>query len=110
MSANFRKLEIYLWSVVPALVTIFLLIVYLMPKHISGLGNIMPLLPLMSIFYWGLRYAAFMPYWFVFLLGVVSDSLTGMPIGISSVLYMIFLLVLHAQHKYIYKEGFIIIW
>lgn len=105
-----QRLELIFWAVMPALLTIFLTIAFLIPKHIAGLSYVMPLLPLMPVFYWGMMHAREMPYWFVFMLGLLMDPAQGTPLGLSSLLYMAFLALLHAQRRYIYKEGFMIKW
>jgi rod shape-determining protein MreD len=94
----------------PCLVTILLLLLYLAPKHVEGLSYFMPLLPLIPVFFWGLLHARDMPFWFVFLLGLVMDAAQGLQLGLSSLLYVFFLLLLHAQRKYIIKEGFAVKW
>src|SRR4051812_6866816 len=106
-----KRLELTFLSALPALITILLTIFFLAAKHISGLNHFMPILPLIPVFYWGMVHAREMPYWFVFLLGIVLDTVTGMPLlGLSSLLYIFFLILLHVQRKYIYKEGFMIKW
>ena len=110
MSRRYKKFEIWMWQALPGLITLALLIVYLIPKHISGFGQVMPLFPLMAVFFWGLTQRETMPYWLVFLLGLVMDTATGLPLGLSSLLYVLFLAMLHAQRRYIRKEGFIIKW
>ena len=107
---TWRGLELKLWAATPCLVTLGFLLFYLSPKHISGIGHFMPALPLIPIFYWGLLHSHEMPYWFVFILGTILDAATGMPMGVSSLLYVFFLALLHAQRKYILKEGFVIKW
>lgn len=107
---SWRRLELWFWASVPSAITLFLLILYLAPKHMAGIGYFMPALPLIPIFYWGLLHAHEMPYWFVFALGMVLDAVTGAPLGLSSLLYIFFLAILHAQRKYIAKEGFVIKW
>jgi rod shape-determining protein MreD len=110
MVQMWRKLELMFWAAMPCLITGFLLILYLAPKHAAGLGQFMPALPMIPMFYWGLLHAREMPYWFVFVIGLVMDSISGAPLGLSSLLYMFFLAMLHAQRKYIVKEGFVIKW
>jgi rod shape-determining protein MreD len=105
-----RRFELVFWTSVPAMITLFLIIICLAPKHITGLEKVMPILPLMPVFYWGMLHAREMPYWFVFLAGLLVDSATGQPLGLSSLLYIIFMTMLHAQRKYFHKEGFVIKW
>jgi len=105
-----RRLELLFLAMLPALITIALAVFFLSSKHISGLNHFMPILPLIPVFYWGMAHARDMPYWFVFLLGLMMDAVMGLPLGMSSLLYMLFLMLLHAQRKYIHKEGFVIKW
>lgn len=107
--AKASPVQSFLLSVVPAIMTLLLLLIYLVPKHISGLGSFMPLLPLAPVFYWGLHPRQ-MPYWFVFALGLVMDSVSGQPLGLSSLLNVFFLAMVQAQHKHLHKEGFPIKW
>jgi rod shape-determining protein MreD len=107
---SWRKLELIFWTALPSLITLLLVIFYLAPKHIPGLSHFMPILPLIPVFYWGLMHAREMPFWFVFALGLIMDAVTGMPMGLTALLYVFFLAMLHAQRKYIHKEGFIIKW
>ena len=97
-------------SALPALLALALAILSLASKHIHGLEHFMPILPMIPVFYWGMAHAREMPYWFVFLLGLIMDAVMGVYMGTSSLLYMIFLFMLHAQRKYIHKEGFAIKW
>lgn len=110
MMTPVSKFELWLWTALPVLITIMLALFCLASKHISGLDHFMPTLPLIPVFYWGLTHAREMPYWFVFLLGLITDAVMGMPLGLSSLLYICFLGLLHAQRKFIIKEGFVIKW
>src|ERR1700722_13163714 len=100
-----KRFELFFLSALPALITAALAVFFLASKHIAGLSHFMPLLPLIPVFYWGMAHAREMPYWFVFPLGLMQDAVTGLPLGLSSLLYIFFLLLLHAQRKYIHKEG-----
>jgi rod shape-determining protein MreD len=105
-----RRFELLFLTSLPALITLALALFFLTAKHINGLNHFMPALPLIPIFYWGMTHARDMPYWFVFALGLVMDSVMGLPLGLSSLLNVFFLMLLHAQRKYIHKEGFVIKW
>jgi rod shape-determining protein MreD len=105
-----RRLELLFLSALPALITLLLTLFYLASKHVGGLNQFMPILPLIPVFFWGMTHAREMPYWFVFALGIILDSLMTPVLGLSSLLYIFFLMLLHAQRKYIHKEGFMIKW
>lgn len=110
MIQSSKRFELLFLTALPALITLGLTIFFLTAKHISGLNHFMPILPLIPVFYWGMTHAREMPYWFVFAIGMILDSVMGTPLGMSSLLYVFFLMLLHAQRKYIHKEGFMIKW
>ncbi len=105
-----RRLELYFLAAIPSLLTILLAILYLVHKHVGELGSVMPLLPLMPVFYWGVQQARAVPYWLMFLIGLVLDTVTGLPLGLSSLIYILFLWLLLAQRRFFHKEGFLIKW
>lgn len=110
MISNLKRVELVFWSLAPGLIALLLFIACLVPKHMPGFSSFMPLLPLIPVFYWGLMQNGEMPYWFACALGLLADAATGLPLGISALLYLLFLATLHAQRKYIHKEGFVIHW
>jgi len=105
-----KRLELFFLGSLPAIITTLLTLIYLASKHISGLNHFMPALPIIPIFYWGMMQARDMPYWFVFSVGLLLDAVMGIPLGLTSLLLIFFLLLVHAQRKYFHKEGFVIKW
>jgi rod shape-determining protein MreD len=105
-----RRLELYFLAAIPSLLTILLAILYLVPKHIDQLGNVMPLLPLMPVFYWGVQQARAVPYWLMFAIGLMVDTVTSPFLGLSSLIYILFLWLLMAQRRFFHKEGFLVKW
>lgn len=105
-----QRVELACWSALPAIITLVLAAFSLSTKHIPGLNNVMPMLQIIPIFYWGMVHAREMPYWFVFALGIVMDAVMGLPMGVTSLVYIAFLILLHKQRKYIHREGFVVKW
>lgn len=105
-----KRLELLFLASLPALITFLLMIFYLASKHVDGLDHFMPLLPIIPVFYWGMTQTRDMPFWFVFGLGLVMDAVMGQPLGLTSLIFIFFLIMLHAQRKYFHKEGFVIKW
>jgi len=105
-----RRLELYFLAAVPSLLTFILAVLYLVPKHMEGLASVMPFLPIMPVFYWGIMHARAIPYWFVFLIGLVMDAVMGTPLGLSSLIYILFLSLVTTQRRFFHKEGFLVKW
>ena len=105
-----KRFELLLWMFAPASITFLLFILYTVPKHIWGLNYVTPLLPLIPIFYWGRLQTSGMPFWFVFLIGLLMDVVSGTPLGLSALLYLLLLTVWRSKSKDINNSGFIAIW
>ncbi len=110
MAGFSRRLSLTFWSAIPMLVTTVFMALYLLPKHITGLAGVMPPLHMAAIFYWGMADTRQMPYWFMFLAGILVDVVTGLPLGVSSLLYVLFMVFLRMQRRFVHKEGFIMNW
>ncbi len=110
MSAFKNKCALVFWFSVPMLVTLLFVILYVLPKHAFAFSNVMPLLHMASIFYWGMLGHRQMPYWFVFAMGVLIDVVTGLPLGLSSLVYILFVVFMRMQRRFVHKEGFLINW
>jgi rod shape-determining protein MreD len=82
----------------------------MIPKHVWGFNHIVPLLPLMPIFYWARLQTGEMPFWFVAMIGILYDAVHSTPLGMSAILYLIFTALIHSQSKYIHKEAFVVMW
>jgi rod shape-determining protein MreD len=105
-----KNVELFIWAVMPACVTLFLFLFCTIPKHLWGINSAMPVLPLISIFYWGRVKTPEIPLWFAFLVGLLTDIIGGTPLGLSALLYLLFLLTLHERSKHLQNEGFMFIW
>ncbi|MGE0754474.1 MAG: hypothetical protein AB7L92_04875, partial [Alphaproteobacteria bacterium] len=98
------------WSVIPALVTLFFILLQVSPKYVPGLSYVMPLMHMGVIYYWGVHRSREMPYWFLGLAGIINDLLQGLPPGITALLYVMFLIIVQSQIRHIYKENFLMKW
>lgn len=105
-----KKVELFWLDIIPTIITFVLFIFCLIPKYLWGLAMVMPLLPLMPIFYWGRSRAPEMGFFLTFIIGLLSDALSSFPIGGSSILYMLILGILHKYSKQLNNQGFAITW
>lgn len=105
-----HRLDIVARSISPFFVTLLLILMALVPLHISDLSAIVPALALIGVFFWSVHRPDLMPIWSVFLLGLVQDVLSGGVIGPG----IVGLLVAHAlvvwQHRFFLAASFAVIW
>lgn len=105
-----RRLELIFWSLIPPCIILALALFTLLPKHMFGLSYFMPPLVMIPLFFFGLLQPRDVPYSLVFALGLVMDAVQGLPLGFSSLQYLLLLILLGEQSKYIIKEGFAVKW
>ena len=111
MIAGFwAETEVFLLRLLPILLCLLLILFNLVNYFIPGSGEIRPILILAGIYYWTIYRPDLMPYWAVFVLGLVMDLLYGGILGLSSFVLLFMVLILASQRKFFFKISFVIIW
>ena len=105
-----RYARFTLRKAVPILSSIFLILLELLPFGSYGSHTIVPLFLALSVFYWSVYYPKLMPYWAIFCLGLLSDALNIMPLGFSSLLYMLLRVVVMSQRGVLLRQMFWGVW
>lgn len=77
-----------LQSAIPALLTALLALAELLPLGLPYFGTVAPGLGLLAVFYWSIWRPDLMPAPFVFAVGLVHDLAAGMPLGLTSLVYV----------------------
>jgi len=92
------------------LVLVFFVIFNAFDVGVIGISNILPLFDVAAIFYFTV-YKKYISTWFVFLIGVWADSLSGGVLGVSSLCYIALIgLFSFLNHKMYIRDNFIQIW
>ncbi len=94
----------------PFLLTLMLLIVALVPFHVPGLSRVTPLLPLIAVYHWAVYRSENFSALAVFLIGVVQDILTGVPLGTFTLVFLFVYGLVLSQHRYIAGKSFLVVW
>ena len=110
MNEGLAVLRARLAATMPVLLTLLLILVGVLPFGIGGLGSVVPLLPVIAVFYWSVYRPDLLPFIATFMLGVVQDALAGTPIGLSSLLLMLVQAVVISQRWFFLGKPFIILW
>ncbi|MCB1531751.1 MAG: rod shape-determining protein MreD [Alphaproteobacteria bacterium] len=65
---------------------------------------------LMALYYWSIYRPTLLPRWLVFVLGCVTDFLSGFPIGVHAFLYLLVQWITGEQRKFLTAQPFIMLW
>ncbi len=99
-----------LWRGFPALTIALGLVIGLLATQLGNAGQVMPPLALMAVFYWCITQPERMPYWLIFISGMVSDALSGGYLGLSALLWMALRRVTAPLQAELEEAGFVACW
>jgi rod shape-determining protein MreD len=105
-----QRLEYVSLRATPAALTVLLVLLSAVPMPIPGITQVMPVFALISIYYWDTFYLGALPYTFLFALGLLEDTLLGLPLGVSSFVNIVFALMLLRERRNFGKTLFGTVW
>jgi rod shape-determining protein MreD len=106
----FQRVEQNLRKLLPALISIVLAIVVVLPVGLPQWGVLAPPFLLISVFYWSLVRPDLMPPPAAFLLGLFQDLLTGAPLGLGALLMVLVQWIMRSQRRYLANRPFFLLW
>jgi rod shape-determining protein MreD len=101
------------WSAVrfvPTITTLMLALLSVLPLRFPNYAAVAPLLALAGLYYWTIYRPEFLPPSFVFLCGFVLDLLSGGPLGVSSLLFLLTRVVVLPQRRFFVDRLFPFVW
>jgi len=88
------------------LITVLFVIMNVSSVNVAGFANVVPLFDLMAIFYFSIFKNIF-AIWFIFLLGIWNDALSGNMLGVTALCYILLIkFFVLLNHKMLIKENF----
>ncbi|MCB2101763.1 MAG: rod shape-determining protein MreD, partial [Rhodobacterales bacterium] len=105
-----HRLDTWIRHATPFAITLLLTLVALVPLHVPGLVRITPMLTLIAIYHWAVLRPDLLPAWSVFFIGVLQDTLTGTPIGVSAVIFLSIYAGIGAQRRFLLGKSFAVLW
>lgn len=94
----------------PALSTILLGVIAVLPLGIPDWGAMAPPLMLIAVFYWSLVRPDLMPPILAFALGLLSDLLTGAPLGSGALVMVVTQWTMRTQQRFLVNRPFLLLW
>lgn len=104
------RLDIFARSLTPFLMTLVLVLLQQVPLHVPDYAPVVPMLTLISIYYWVIFRPDLMPMSAAFTLGLFQDLLAGGVIGVSPFVFLVAHAMVGSQRKFFHNKGFGIIW
>ena len=105
-----QRLDLFSRQPTPFLLTILLIFISSVQYEIPNLGRVMPLFSLIAIFHWGVYRAELLPNYAVFFIGFFQDVLSGVPIGVHTLAYILVYNIILTQQRFFARKSFYIIW
>lgn len=109
-AALWHRLDRAVRHVAPFAVTVMLVVLNAIPLPIPDYRSIVPLVPLMAVYYWALYRPDLMPVGAVFVVGLLEDVLTGAPLGLNAFLFLLVHGLIRSRRRLIAGKGFAIVW
>lgn len=94
----------------PAALAVVLVLAMGIPLGLPAQHGVMPVPAIAAVYFWTLYRPALMPPLAVFLLGVLSDLLTGAPLGLHPLLLLLLHAVVLTQRRVLARQSFLLVW
>jgi rod shape-determining protein MreD len=105
-----HNLDLAARRALPAALTLLLLLFALTPTSVPGLAPAMPMLALMSVYYWSIYRPELLGYGAVFGFGLLEDLLTATPIGSTALVFLLTQWIVLRQQKFFNAKPFAVTW
>ena len=105
-----QRLDTLSRKMTPFGLTVALVLLSVLPLHVPGFARVMPLLPLMAVYHWAVNRPLLMPAYVVFAIGLLQDTLTGAPLGINALVFLVVYGGIVGQRRFLVGKSFAVIW
>jgi rod shape-determining protein MreD len=94
----------------PGLLALILVLLSLAPYNLPGSAQLVPPLALMAVFHWGIFRPDLLPGPLAFVLGLLQDILSGGPLGMWAIVFLLVLVVTASQRRFFLGKMFVVEW
>ncbi len=104
------QLDYWARNLTPFGLTLIMVIISMVPMHVPGYARVAPLLSLMAVYHWTVFRPALMPALAVFAIGLLQDILSGTPIGVHALVFLIVQGLVLSQRRFLVGKSFAVVW
>ncbi len=105
-----QRLDSSARAATPLVLSLVVVIVNLVPLRLPAFAVIAPDLVLMTVFYWTVHRPDLLRAWGAFVVGLLDDILTGTPLGVSSLVFLLVHWTIISQHRTFRGLSFALLW
>ena len=98
------------YIVIPFFIITLTLFINLIPFDIRNLSILTPLITYCVIYFFTIRSPEAVPYSLILMIGLLKDILESNVLGISSLCFLLFQMIINSQRKYIINNTFVMTW
>ena len=110
MSGITQHLDSWARYMMPAVTTMFLALLNVVPLGLPGISDVVPMMVMMAVFYWSVYRPDLLPAVVVFVLGLIQDILLGSPIGLMALTLLAMHGVTLTQRQAFLGKPFFVAW
>lgn len=94
----------------PITVTVLLVLVGMIPVQVPFYGPATPAFGLAAVYYWAIHRPDLLRPAFAFAVGVMNDLLSGLPLGLTALTYILVYWVVLTQRRFFLGHSFLLLW
>ncbi len=104
------QLDSWARNMTPFGLTLIMVIVSMVPMHVPEYARVVPLLSLMAIYHWAVFRPELLPAFAVFVIGLLQDILSGTPVGVHALVFLIVYGLILSQRRFLAGKSFAVVW
>ncbi len=104
------QLDVWARNMTPFGLTLILVIISMVPMHVPGYARVVPLFSLMAVYHWTVFRPELMPAFAVFVIGLLQDILSGAPIGVHALVFLVVYGLVLSQRRFLVGKSFTVVW
>lgn len=97
-------------AIIPFVLTLILVLLSLLPFDTPDYAPVVPSLAMPAVYYWAVFRPDLLPLWATFLIGLVQDLLTGVPLGTGIMMLLVVHLAVMGQRRVFTNSTFPMLW
>lgn len=105
-----QRLDVAAHEAAPAALALVLILASCLPPLVPGQPGLLPSAAPAAVFFWTLYRPRLMAPLAVFALGLLSDLLSGAPLGVNTLLLLLVHGVVLTQRRVLARQSFLVVW